>query len=388
MVLVRTLTRGARGEAVLDIQARLGALGYGIDPKEHGEFGPLTERAVRAFQQQRQLLVDGMVGEHTWEELVEAGYVVGDRVLYVRYPPFRGDDVRALQAGLNRLGFDAGREDGILGERTGRALREFQRNTGLPVDGIAGGTTVEALRRLRPVGPGPGRAAVREGEALRRLSASLRGARIAVDAGHGPSNPGPHGPTGLTEAEGAFLLAEALVAELTGRGANPLLLRTSDTDPSQADRARVANDVGAEVMVALHLNSHDDPQVHGACSFYYGREGWVSQPGQRLAELIQEELVARVRLRDLRTHPMALPILRETRMPAVHVEPCFVTNPREEALVRQHEFRSEVAAAVADAIERFFGRPAEEQAGTTSRDAERSAPERPAPEWSASGDSA
>src|SRR6266581_6502707 len=197
---MQNLSRGTRGDPVRDIQARLSSLGYTIDPGEHGEFGPSTERAVREFQQRRRLPVDGTVGPHSWQELVEAGYSLGDRVLYLRYPSFRGDDVRSLQASLNLLGFDAGREDGILGERTDFAVHQFQRNVGLPSDGIAGTTTLEALRRLRPVGPGPGRAAVREAEALRRLSASLEGARIAVDAGHGPSNPGPHGPTGLTEA--------------------------------------------------------------------------------------------------------------------------------------------------------------------------------------------
>src|SRR5436190_24067528 len=164
MIAVRTVAREARGEAVVDIQSRLAALGFAIEAHEHAMFGPATERAVRAFQQSRQLMVDGRVGPHTWQELVEAGYALGDRVLYLRFPSSRGDDVRALQASLNLLGFDAGREDGILGDRTGRAVHDFQRNVGLPQDGIVGATTLEALGRLRPVGPGPGRSMVREGE--------------------------------------------------------------------------------------------------------------------------------------------------------------------------------------------------------------------------------
>ena len=101
------LDRGARGGPVLDVQARLGALGYRIDPHEHGLFGPSTEEAVREFQQRRRLIVDGLGGEDTWNELVEAGYHLADRIVYLRHPPFRGDDVRALQAELNLLGFDA-----------------------------------------------------------------------------------------------------------------------------------------------------------------------------------------------------------------------------------------------------------------------------------------
>jgi N-acetylmuramoyl-L-alanine amidase len=358
---VDPLTRGAHGEAVLDIQARLVGLGYHVDGSEHGEFGATTERAVREFQQRRQLLVDGAVGDNTWEELVEAGYSLGDRLLYLRHPYFRGDDVRALQSSLNLLGFDAGREDGIFGERTDRAVREFQRNVGLPSDGIVGATTVQALGRLRPVGSGPafpGRATVREAEALRRLSATLQGSRIGVDAAFGGEQPGAVGPSGLSEADAAFQLALALVQELYARGANPFFLRHVESNPSAGERAAAANAEGAEILVSLHLNSHDDPAAEGASTYFYGRERWTSQAGQSLADSIQTELIARLGLKDGRTHPKALPLLRETQMPAVEVEPCFITNPREEGLLRQPSFRAEVASAIADGIEGFFGKRA------------------------------
>jgi len=339
---------------VLDVQARLGSLGYPIDPSEHGAFGPSTEASVRTFQDRRHLVVDGIVDEHTWAELVEAGYSLGDRVLYLRYPYFRGDDVRALQAGLNLLGFDAGREDGIFGERTDRAVHDFQRNVGLPSDGILGITTVEALRRLRPVGPGPGRADVREGEALRRLSASLEGARIAVDPGHGGDDPGYRGPGGLSEAEVALNVAEDLARDLQSRGAVPFLLRAAAENPTIQDRAAHANQLGVEVLVALHLGSEDDPTAAGSSSFYYGREGWHSQGGKRLAELIQQELANRAGRPDRGAHPKAIPILRETQMPAVHVEPSILSNPEEEERLRHKDFRLALAQAIARAVERFF----------------------------------
>jgi N-acetylmuramoyl-L-alanine amidase len=371
-VTMQPLSRGARGEAVRDIQARLAGLGYGIDPREHGEFGSSTERGVREFQQRRRLMVDGRVGDETWNELVEAGYSLGDRVLYLRYPFNRGDDVRALQAALNLLGFDAGREDGILGERTEGAVLEFQRNVGLPPDGIVGTTTVDALRRLRPVAPGPGRADVREAEALRRLSATLEGARVAIDPGHGPGDPGDIGREGTAESEATFWLAMALADELRSRGAAPFLLRESTTNPSPPERARSANEAGAEILIALHVNAHDDPTAEGMSTFYYGQESWFSQAGQRLAESIQQAVTQRLGLKDLRTHPKSLPILRETQMPAVHVEPCFISNAREEALLNDPKFRGELAAAITDALEQFF-------AGDAPGEPEQDAPSGSAP---------
>ena len=366
MAGMRTMAMGARGDDVRDVQARLGGLGFRIEPEEHGEFGSGTERAVREFQQRRALLVDGKVGPETWEELVEAGYALGDRVLYLRYPFVRGDDVRALQGRLNLIGFDAGRPDGILGERTDHAIRDFQANVGLPVDGIVGATTLDALTRLRPVGPGPGRSTVREGEVLRRLTASIQGARIAIDAGHGEGDPGTTGSSGLTEAEAAWDLATAVRDELVRRQAVPTLVRSRGTNPSAIERAAAANDSGAELLVSIHLNGHPDPSAEGSSTYFFGREDYVSQAGQRLAELIQEELTAGLGLKDGRAHPKSLPLLRETQMPAVQVEPCFMTNPREEAMLRDEGFRSAVARALCDAVELFFGARSSSAGGSTA----------------------
>ena len=79
-----------------------------------------------------------------------------------------------------------------------------------------------------------------------------------------------------------------------------------------------------------------------------------SPAGQRLAELIQDELITRIGLMDGRVHPMSITILRETQMPAVQVEPCFITNPREERLMQEQAYRGDVAIAMAEGLERFF----------------------------------
>ena len=66
-------------------------------------------------------------------------------------------------------------------------------------------------------------------------------------------------------------------------------------------------------------------------------------------------------MKDLRSHPKSLPLLRETRMPAVQIEPCFITNPKEAALLAMDDFRREVVRCLADAIERFLGATTERQ---------------------------
>jgi|GEM_PF-938124 len=74
-------------------------------------------------------------------------------------PGARGEAVRSLQDKLRSAGFDPGRSDGVFGERTERAVRDFQRARGLQVDGVAGRRTMSALNspdRMEPTRPTPG----------------------------------------------------------------------------------------------------------------------------------------------------------------------------------------------------------------------------------------
>ncbi len=172
---------GSDGEAVADVQRRLADLGCppGVDPE--GCFREGTRAAVEAFQYRRGLRVDGVCGRQTWSALVEAGRRLGDRFLYRRSPMLRGDDVAELQQRLSALGFDTGRVDGIFGDLTSAALGEFQRNAGLPVDGIAGAATVSELLRFGSRHDGSELvASVRDRERLRQAPRTLAGRRVAI----------------------------------------------------------------------------------------------------------------------------------------------------------------------------------------------------------------
>lgn len=150
--MVEPIRQGDRGPAVEDVQQRLLALGFDLGPTGvDGVFLGATLAAVRRFQEARELDEDGVVGSETWSALVDATFRLGDRLLYVKFPYLHGADVRVLQGALNVLGFACGRPDGIFGAYTERAVREFQANVGLPVDGIAGSDTVHAIDRLRHV---------------------------------------------------------------------------------------------------------------------------------------------------------------------------------------------------------------------------------------------
>jgi N-acetylmuramoyl-L-alanine amidase len=359
---VEPIRRGDRGEAVRDVQHRLLATGLRVDADElDGSFGPATETAVGEFQRRRGLPPDGVVGPDTWSQLVEAGYRVGDRTLYLRSPAFRGDDVRELQRMLNALGFDVGKEDGIFGARTANGVREFQRNVGARADGIVGMDTMRSLEGMRPALEGPSRALVREAEAARRMGAALAGSAIAVDPGHGPTDRGVQSGD-VVEAEIAAAVAARLVDELERRGARAVLLRGPDEDPDVSDRARRANAVDAAVCVAIHLGGGELASAGAVCC-YYGTPTTHSPMGLRLAESIRSELL-RLELPNVGLHPLAIAILRETRMPAVQIELAVPTDPGDARRASDPAFAEAAAQAIARGIERFLdgGVPAESRA--------------------------
>lgn len=145
---------GDSGEAVAEIIGKLQRLGL-LEPGDLYVYDEATARAVRGFQQQRGLMIDGIVGPQTYRALDDARWRLGDRLLtYVVSHPLTGDDVQALQAKLQELGFAVAQVDGIFGADTQRAVTEFQRNMGLPADGTCGPSTFKALQRIRPMATG------------------------------------------------------------------------------------------------------------------------------------------------------------------------------------------------------------------------------------------
>ncbi|MEY4161944.1 MAG: hypothetical protein RI939_673, partial [Actinomycetota bacterium] len=212
-----------------------------------------------AFQDAFGLRTDGIVDDIVWSTLIEASWNLGSRVLFLRTPNLRGDDVAEMQTVLNRLGFDCGRVDGIFGPVTKAALVDFQRNIGADANGICTPDTVDVLLRVSSQsGSGPGAAAVREREELGE-STPEKTARVVI---------------------GGFDGTTDLVRALQHRASAVFPLSTT-VEGDVITHAEAANRYGADVYVGLEHSSEDSCTV-----YFYEVPAFVSIGGKALADRI------------------------------------------------------------------------------------------------------
>ena len=148
----KVLERGDQNNQVSQLQQQLKDAGY-YHMEITGIFGPQTEKAVRAFQRDHQLTVDGIAGPKTFNQLKQASSKVES--IEKKQPNTngilrfgaQGNDVRTLQSQLKQLGLMKMEPTGVYGEVTENAVRSFQQQYGLTVDGIAGPQTKQALEQ-------------------------------------------------------------------------------------------------------------------------------------------------------------------------------------------------------------------------------------------------
>ena len=309
---------GDEGPAVRDIQDRLAALGFEPGADKRSLFGEGTVVAVTAFQKAKGLDVDGIVGPDTWRSLYESGYRLGDRILFMRRPMIRGEDVAELQSRLNSLGFDSGKVDAIFGPDTEAAVIDFQHNRHLAEDGKVGPEVVTEIHLVTRGEMREGRQTIREREWLRLLPETVAGARIFLDADCRDPE----------ESRLAWEAASAAALALQDAGGLPMMSRSNDITLPERVRARRANRMGSDLIVAFRLNREGDD-----CVFFFASEHSSSRAGEALANAIALSVAARVEGR-------ASAMLKETRAPA--------------AVVALRSLDEKTGQAVAEGLNRFF----------------------------------
>lgn len=181
---------------------------------------------------------------------------------------------------------------------------------------------------------------------------------IVLDAGHGGWDPGKTGTEGANEKDLNLVVVEKLSDYLEQGGAEVILTRTSDdalgngkrTD--MAERKKIANESGADLLVSIHQNAFPSPKAKGAQVFYHSH----SEQGKILAECVQESLRSRVDDSNQRQakENSDYYILRTTEIPAVIVECGFLSNREEEKLLNDATYQEKLAWAIYCGILDYF----------------------------------
>jgi N-acetylmuramoyl-L-alanine amidase len=301
---------------------------------------------IRSFQQERGLHVTGELNDATARAIEEARWKLGDRSLYLQPSPMmRGDDVAALQSRLTEMGFHCGRVDGIFGEMTESAVKDFQKSVGVKVDGKCGPATIIALLRLTKIVSGGAPSALRESALQKNRGPALANKVIVLDPGSADF-----------EKDFVYDVAQRIEGRLLALGASVFLTRGANNNPSEAERISFTNKNNADLLISLHSEKHSNPEAHGVATFFYGNDqhGIHSIVGERFASLVQREICARTDLLNCRSHAKTWDSLRLTKAPAVRVDLGYVSNVGDADRLSRPEFRDTVAESFIIAIQRLY----------------------------------
>jgi N-acetylmuramoyl-L-alanine amidase len=189
---------------------------------------------------------------------------------------------------------------------------------------------------------------------------SIKGKTIVIDPGHGEmkswgsSDPGATGPTGLIERDITLDISLKLARILEAKGANVILTRTGDTTLTLSGRANVANDNNADVFVSIHCNANTRSTAEGTSTYYTNNGNGQAEIRKKLASSVQAELVKATQRKNLGVLQANFAVLRYTNMPSILVETAFISNPEEEKLLANPDFRTLVAEGIGTGIELYF----------------------------------
>ena len=198
------------------------------------------------------------------------------------------------------------------------------------------------------------------------LEAMNEGARqqlIAIDPGHGGTDPGTIGnekkPDQLYEKTVNLKVGLYLKEYLIEAGANLYMIRERDVFITAAERAEMANERGAQLYVSIHTNSAHYDGPTGTETHYYSK---VDEDGldekqlygiysEDVAEAVQRELIKALGTFDRETKESPrLIVLNRTHMPAIIVEGAFMSNAEDFAMIKTDEYAKRYAYAVAKGL--------------------------------------
>jgi N-acetylmuramoyl-L-alanine amidase len=178
---------------------------------------------------------------------------------------------------------------------------------------------------------------------------------VMLDPGHGGKDNGASGPSGLHEKDVNLSVALKAGQLLEAKGIKVEYSRTDDTYVYLEDISAKANKLNADLFVSIHSNSALNTaacgtETHTFTSIDYPELFMQQDERKRLAQLLQDNLIAKLQRINRGVKESNFAVLRNTKMPAALVEMSFISNPTEEQLLGSDDYQNRAAEAIADAI--------------------------------------
>lgn len=185
-----------------------------------------------------------------------------------------------------------------------------------------------------------------------RVGSQLTGTTILLDPGHGGEELGALGPDGTPEKSVNLVVSELLKAELEARGATVLMTRQQDVDTSLGARVEQIQQQEPTLALSIHYNalpdSGDALNTAGIGMFWYHGQA------HDLAAFLHDHLVHTLGRPSYGVYWNNLALTRPHVAPSVLLELGFMINPQEFEWITDPEAQQQLAAALADGIERWF----------------------------------
>ncbi|NQT29837.1 MAG: N-acetylmuramoyl-L-alanine amidase [Candidatus Saganbacteria bacterium] len=177
---------------------------------------------------------------------------------------------------------------------------------------------------------------------------SLKGKIIVIDPGHGGKDPGAFSYSGMAEKHFTLATAKKIAHHLKTAGATVYLTRTSDRTCRLQDIVAFANKVGADMFISIHYNYGYNRKFAGTETYYY------TPRSRKLALAIHQRLKNELKRKDRGLRRAMFYTIHHARMPAVLIEPVYISNKKEEKLAGSQNFQEKIAISVTRGVKSYF----------------------------------
>jgi N-acetylmuramoyl-L-alanine amidase len=192
-----------------------------------------------------------------------------------------------------------------------------------------------------------------------KFLSGLKGKVVAIDPGHGGSDPGAIGVQGTREKQVNLNMAIQVKANLEKAGAKVLMTRETDVDvsslyaPGRGElqaRTMFANENQADVFISIHHNAAVRPTANGTSTYYYLKTVFDGV----LAQSLQEAMLQEGGLADFGVRTANFYVVKNVTMPAALLEIGFLSNFQEEQILTDPAFQKKLAQGIVTGLDRFF----------------------------------